>query len=277
MLVKSLLNKVIIVTGGSGGIGSAVVNRLLDCGAFVVSVYFNNRPFGQSGENVICFEADLTATEEWERLISFTQKQYGKIDALINCTGYLEPGNFSSIEEDKIKKMIKINFVSVIIGIHKILEIFKKQNSGHIISIGSLGGLVPMPYSSVYCASKFALRGFTFSLAEELKGTGIDISLVSPGSVITKMLNYEALDKNTSIAFVGRPVSPAEVSNAVINVILKPQIELIVPGSQSVASKILSFSPFVFSNLYWILQKIGITRKRSYMNRYCNFNSMEGR
>jgi len=173
---QSLKNKVIVVTGGSGGIGSAIVSKLSNNAANVISVFCNHCPFEHSKENVICIRADLTKLEEWERLISFVQKQYGKIDVLINCSGYLEPGDFLLLQENEINKMIEINFSSLIIGIHKTLKIFKEQNSGHIITIGSLGGIVPMPYSSVYSATKYALRGFTFSLAEELKGTGIDVS-----------------------------------------------------------------------------------------------------
>ena len=195
----SLKNKVMIVTGGSGGIGSAIVNILSDNGAKVVSVFCNHCPFKYSSENIIYVRVDLTRTEEWDRLISFVQKQHSKIDVLINCVGYLQLGDFLSLEEDQINKMIEINFTSVTIGIHKTLKIFREQGSGHIINIGSLGGIVPMPYSSVYSAIKFALRGLTFSLVEELKGTGIDVSLVSPGSVITKMLDYEAQNENTAI------------------------------------------------------------------------------
>ena len=272
----SLKNKIIVVTGGSGGIGSAIVNKLLDRGAKVVSVFCNHCPFEHLSENIICIRADLTQSREWDRLISFVQKQYGKIDVLINCSGYLEPGDFLSLQENEIKKMIETNFYSVIIGIHKTLKVFQEQGSGHIINIGSLGGIVPMPYSSVYSATKFALRGFTLSLSEELKRTGIDVSLISPGSVLTKMLDHEAQNENTAIAFVSKPLSPVEVAKAVIKVMYKPKIELILPASQSIPLKILSYSPFVYSKLYQVLHKIGIKRKQYIMNRYSNFELTEG-
>ena len=79
-----------------------------------------------------------------------------------------------------------------------------------------------MPYSAIYSATKFALRGFTFSLAEELKGTGTKISLITPGSVVTKMLDYEAKCENSAISFVSKPISPAKVADAVLRVIHKP-------------------------------------------------------
>jgi short-subunit dehydrogenase len=152
----------------------------------------------------------------------------------------------------------------------------KIQDFGHIINIGSLGGIVPMPYSAVYSATKFALRGFTFSLVEELKGTGVRISLITPGSVITKMLDYEAQGDNSAISFVSKPISPAKVADAVLRVIHKPRIEFIIPRSQSISSKLLVFSPKVFSVAYKLLHRLGLSGKRKYLNRYCNFSLMKG-
>lgn len=276
MSYKSLENKVIIVTGGSGGIGSAIVNKLSNSRANVVSVFYKNFPYEQFSENVTCFRADLTRSEEWERLISFVLNKYGKITVLINSTGYLEPGDFLSIKENEIKKMIEINLASVMIGIHKTLKIFKEQSSGHIINIGSLGGIVPMPYSAVYSATKFAQRGFTFSLAEELKKTDIKISLVTPGPVITKMLDQEAQANDTAISYLSKPICPTKVADSVLKVLLKPKIEMIVPRFQSTLSKPLVISPIIFSRLYNLLHKIGIVRKRKYLNRYCDFSLDKG-
>ncbi|MCW8962007.1 MAG: SDR family oxidoreductase [Ignavibacteriaceae bacterium] len=276
MSEKSLKNKVVIITGGSGGIGSAIVNKLSNYRASVVSVYNRNHPDEQSDENIIHVKANLTKSEDWDRLLAFTLNKYGKIDVLINCAGFLEPGDFLLRQEDQLRKMIDINFTSVISGIQKTLMIMKKQGFGHIINIGSLGGIVPMPYSSIYSATKFALRGFTFSLAEELKGTGTTISLITPGSVITKMLDYEALGDNSAISFVSKPISPAKVAGAVLRVIHKPRIEFIIPRSQSIPSKLLVFSPKIFSSLYKILHRIGISEKRKYLNRYCSFTLAKG-
>ena len=276
MYNHSLKNKVVIVTGGSGGIGSTIVNKLSYCGASVVSIYCRNRPTDHSDENVIWIRADLTHLEEWEKLLSFSLQEFGKIDVLINSAGLLEPGNFLLLEEDPVKKMIDINFTSTLIGIQKTLTIMKKQGFGHIINIGSLGGIVPMPYSAVYSATKFALRGFSFSVAEELKGTGIKMSLITPGSVITKMLDNEAQADNSALSFVSKPISPVKVTDAVLKVIRKPKLELIIPRSQSIGSKLLIFSPNIFSSLYKILHRIGISEKRKYLNRYCNFTLMKG-
>ena len=276
MSEKALKNKVVIITGGSGGIGSAIVNKLSNYGASVVSVYNRNHPDDQSDENIIHVKANLTKSEDWDRLLAFTLNKYGRTDIIVNCAGFLEPGDFLSLQEDQLRKMIDINFTSVLSGIQKTLMIMKKQGFGHIINIGSLGGIVPMPYSAIYSATKFALRGFTFSLAEELKGTGIKLSLVTPGSVITKMLDYEAQGDNSAISFVSKPISPIKVADAVLRVIYKPRVELIIPRSQSIGSKLLVFSPKIFSSLYKILHRIGISEKRKYLKHYCDFSLAKG-
>jgi len=271
-----LKDKVIVVTGGSGGIGNAIVNKLASYDAKICAVYHRNITANYDDKNICWFQADITTPEDRDRLLSFTLQKFGKIDVLINCAGILEPGEFSSLDINQISKMIDINFISTIILTQKAISIMKNQRSGHIINIGSLGGIVPMPYSAVYSATKFALRGFSFSLAEELKVTGVNLSLITPGSVVTKMLDYEAQADNSAISFVSKPISPMKVADAVLKLIYKPTVEIIIPHSQSFGSKLLVFSPKVFSGLYKILHRIGISGKRNYLNRYCNFTLMKG-
>ncbi len=90
------------------------------------------------------------------------------------------------------------------------------------------------------------------------------------------MLDYEAQDNDTAISFVSKPISPAKVADAVLKVIHKPRVELIIPRSQSIPSKLFVFSPNIFSSLYKILHKIGIAEKRKYLKRYCNFTLAKG-
>ncbi len=271
-----LKNKVIVVTGGSGGIGSAIVNKLASYDAKVCAVYHRNITTNYYDKSICWFQVDITKIEEIDKLLTFTLQKYGKIDILINCAGCLEPGEFSSLDGNQISNMIDVNLTSTLTLTHKVLSVMKNQRSGHIINIGSLGGIVPMPYSSVYSATKFALRGFSFAVAEELKGTGVNLSLLTPGSVITKMLDYEAQSDNSAISFVSKPISPMKVADAVLKVVQKPVIEKIIPRSQSLGSKLLVFSPKYFSIVYKLLHSLGLSGKRKYLNRYCNFSLMKG-
>jgi short-subunit dehydrogenase len=276
MHYQKLKNKVILVTGASGGIGNSIVNKLASCDANVVAVFNQNLPSESSYKNILWLRADVTNPDEIDKLLSFTLKKFERIDVLINCAGILEPGNFSSLKINTLRKMIDVNFTSTLIITQKVLSVMKSQGNGHIINIGSLGGIVPMPYSSVYSATKFALRGFSFSVAEELKGTGVNVSLITPGSVITKMLDYEAQADNSAISFLNKPVSPIDVADAVLHVIHKPTIEKIIPRTQSFGSKLLVFSPKIFSIAYKLLHRLGLSGKRNYLNRYCDFSLTKG-
>jgi short-subunit dehydrogenase len=271
-----LKDKVIVVIGGSGGIGNAIVNKLASYDAKVYAVYHRNITANYYDKNICWLQADITNPEDQDKLFTFTLQKYGKIDVLINCAGLLEPSEFSSLEINQLKKMIDVNLTSTLTITQKVLSVMKSQGNGHIINIGSLGGIVPMPYSAVYSSTKFALRGFTFSVAEELKGTGVNVSLITPGSVITKMLDYEAQNYNSAMSFVSKPISPIQVAEAVLKVINKPTVELIIPHSQSFGSKLLVFSPKVFSIAYKLLHRLGLSGKRKYLNRYCNYTLMKG-
>lgn len=276
MSLNTLKNKVVLVTGASGGIGNAIVNELSSEGVAVVAVYHRNSPQFPTDKNVFWIKADMINSEERDNLVAFCLEKYKRIDVLINCAGILEPGEFSSLEEIYLRKMIELNITSTFIITKKIISIMKIQGFGHIINVGSLGGIVPMPYSAIYSATKFALRGFSFSLAEELKGTGITISLVSPGAVDTKLLDDEANDNNTAISFICNPLNTIDVADVIIKVIRKPKAEVIIPRGQAFGSKIITFSPVLFHHIYKILHRIGLSGKIKYLNRYCNFSLMKG-
>jgi len=276
MFNQKLKNKVIVVTGGSGGIGNTIVNKLASYETNVVSVFNQNPPSDPSYSNILWLQADVTNPDNIDKLLTFTLQKFERIDILINSAGILKPGDFSSLDINQLKKMIDVNFTSTLLITQKVLSIMKSQRIGHIINIGSLGGIVPMPYSAVYSATKFALRGFSLSLFEELKGTNVKLSLITPGSVITKMLDYEAEADNSAISFLSEPISPIEVADTVFRVIQKPRIEKIIPYNQSFGSKLLVMSPKLFSVAYRFLHRIGLSGKRKYLNRYCNFSLLRG-
>jgi len=87
-----------------------------------------------------------------------------------------------------------------------------------------------MPYETMYSATKFGVRGFSLSLAEELKSTGINVSLISPGPVKTKLLDLEATDDKSTISFVNKPYDPKTIAKATLKLIQNPQSKLILPS-----------------------------------------------
>ena len=90
------------------------------------------------------------------------------------------------------------------------------------------------------------------------------------------MLDYEAQADNSAISFLSKPISPIKVAEAVLHVIQKPVIEKIIPHNQSFGSRLLVFSPKIFSIAYKLLHRLGLSGKRKYLKRFCNFSLMKG-
>ena len=267
MLNDSFINKIILVAGASGGIGRSVVSRLSGSDSNLIAIYNKNHPDFQTDNNISLIKADLTKADEWDRVLHFAFQKYGKLDVLINCTGVLIPGDFLNQTEEQINEMININLSSVLIGTQKALKLMKRQKFGHIINIGSIGGIIPMPYSTVYSATKFALRGFTHSLAQELKDSNVSVSLVSPGPVNTRMLQLESDHNKTSIAFLSKALKPEQIVDSILKIVNKPKTEVIIPSTLSFPSRVLFTSPELFSTAYKLMDKIGKRRKKSYIKK----------
>jgi short-subunit dehydrogenase len=266
--MKNLDEKVIVIAGGSGGIGSTVYKKLLLLNAKVIGISrtenIHMKNFARCNHyDYDWITSDLTLSANWEDALNEIKNKYGKIDVLINSVGTLIPGKFENLTSNQIEEIISTNFTSFITASKVIISLMKKQGFGHIINLGSLGGIIPMPYESLYSATKFALRGFTLSLKLELNGTGIKVSLVSPGPVLTKMLKKESLDSDSTIAFVNKPLSADFIADKIIRIISHPKLEIVLPtGTKSIAF-LLSLFPQLFSLIYPILNLIGKKNKHN--------------
>ena len=262
----SLKNKVIIITGGSGGIGYEIVKSLAASEAKVISSYHNHLPENIS-DYISWIKLDLTQSSEWDKLLFYSKNKFDKIDVLINCAGILEPGDFTSLDVRQIHQMIELNLTSVLIGTHKTLSIMKNQKSGHIINIGSLGGIIPMPYSAVYSATKFALRGFSLSIAQEYKDTNIKISLLTCDSVVGKMLDRESENSRPTISFYNYPLPPQLIATEILKLICKPKVEKIMKASNKITAMVLGSFSHLFRFIYPFIEKRSGKMRNKYIKR----------
>jgi len=136
---------------------------------------------------------------------------------------------------------------------------------GHIVTISSLAGLVPETYSSIYTASKFALRGFFLTLAIELRKHNIKVSTIFPDSVDTPMLKYEASHGGSPLTFLSNAQSPEKIVQAVIKAIEKNRPEIYSPASTGIFSKIIMCWPWLVTKLWPLLERLGEKNRKSYM------------
>lgn len=255
----------IVVTGAFGGIGDAVCTMLARRGREVVRVgrRLPPRPEPPGGTGAIDVQADLTTAGGWEAVRSAASADRRTITGLVHCAGALVPGDFPNHSPADLRSMLDDNVLSLMLGFRALLPGMIRRGHGRLVVVGSLGGIVPMPHGAVYASTKFAVRGFVLSMAGELRGTGVAVSLLSCGPVDTRMLRREALERGP-ISFVNPPLPPAGVAEAVEELLAHPRDELIVPRSHALLTPIVGAYARLFRGLYPLAATLGRSRKRRY-------------
>lgn len=181
-LVEHKMQKTVLVTGASRGIGREITLQLLQAGYKVIGLA---RTFQEKLENFTPIEIDLSDLSSLPTHLKQITKDYPDIQAIVCNAGRGEFGNLEEFSYEKIKSLIDLNFLSQVYLIKAFLPLFKKRQSGDLIFIGSEAALSGKRGGSIYCASKFALRGFVQALREECSISHVRVSLINPGMVRT--------------------------------------------------------------------------------------------
>jgi NAD(P)-dependent dehydrogenase (short-subunit alcohol dehydrogenase family) len=186
--------KVVLITGASSGIGRASVLGFAQAGWRVVATM--RQPAKeqelQKIPNVTLLPLDVTSDESVAGAVAAAVDQLGKIDVLLNNAGYGLMGAFEETDLSKIEKQFHTNVFGLMRVTKAVIPYMRKQGSGRIINVSSIGGRIGIPLYSSYHATKFAVEGFTESLSFELKPFGIDVVLIEPGAIATNFLGSSA-------------------------------------------------------------------------------------
>ncbi len=197
-----LEGKVALVTGGSRGIGLAITRRLGKLGARV-SICGRRAEALESAagslrkENidVLAIPADLTKEADIQNVVKRTQSSLGPINILVNNAGVGVFGSALSPTEKDWDTVLDTNLKAVFLLCRSVGADMKRRRAGHIINISSLAGKNAVAGGAIYCASKWGLQGFSYCLAEELRGDGIRVSVICPGSVATEFSPHAGKDE----------------------------------------------------------------------------------
>ncbi|WP_301162020.1 SDR family oxidoreductase [uncultured Winogradskyella sp.] len=186
--------KVWFITGASKGLGLILTKKLLLQGYNVASTSRNKhsliKEIGEENENFLPIEMDLTKNENVKKAIETTISHFGKIDVLVNNAGYSQIGTLEELSEKEVEDNFKVNVFGSVNVIRNATQYLRKQKSGHIFNIASIGGYTGnFAGFGIYCSTKFAVAGFTEALAEEMKSFGIYTTLVYPGYFRTSFLS----------------------------------------------------------------------------------------
>ena len=223
-----LLNKVVLVTGSSRGIGKSIAIEFARCGAKVCVTYNDQKKKAENvckeinklGGQSFPFHLDVTNKKNIEATLSEILKKYGKLDILINNAGFLEQKNFFNITEDDWDFVLAINLKSIFLCTQIFSKYFISQNSGSIINISSVGGQIGGDKSVHYATSKAGVISLTKSIARILSPFGIRVNCIAPGFIKTDMYDYmikkQSEEKIISNILLGRPGLPSEVAKTAI-------------------------------------------------------------
>lgn len=190
-------NKVWFVTGASKGLGLTLVKKLLSIGHSVAATSRNlsdlSKAVGEY-ETFLPLSVDLANEESVESAISQTISKFGQLDVVVNNAGYGMLGALEELSDEEARENFDVNVFGSLNVIRKALPQLRKQQSGHIFNISSIGGFSGnFPGFGIYCATKFAVAGFTESLAAEVKSLGIKATVVEPGYFRTEFLTSGSL------------------------------------------------------------------------------------
>ena len=214
--MSSFNSKVVVITGGSDGIGKALVDAFLLRGAKVATCGRSNDKLYQlqkahPGESFITYTADVSSETDCVNFINEVVKVFGPIDILINNAGISMRALFSETTLDTLKKVMDINFWGTVYCTKYALPHVLKQK-GTIVGISSIAGYRGLPGRTGYCASKFAMNGFFEALRTELLDSGTNIMWVCPGFTASNIRNA-ALNKNADPQGVS-PMDEAKMMTA---------------------------------------------------------------
>ncbi len=220
-------NKIILLTGATGGIGSEIARLLSKQGTRLILVDLNAEKLAElateikSGEQntIECFAADLSIDEERTSLHKLITDKFQSLDVLINCAGINTFAMFENIQPQQIEKMISVNITSPILLTQKLLPLIRQSQQGQIINFGSTFGSIAYPGFATYSATKFAIRGFTEALRRELAKTGINVSYIAPRATKTKLNTGPVNDMNKALGV--SMDAPELVALEVINILKK--------------------------------------------------------
>ncbi len=247
-------NKVIAVTGGGGGIGRELVLNLLSRGAKVVAIDINlnglketedlAQPFKDNFYKIV---ADITDRDVINLIPEQIINHMGNIDGLINNAGIMHKfQSFNDLEETDLQRVIDINLIATINLTRIFLPYLLKRPEGHIVSMSSMAGFIPIVGQSVYGATKAAVKIFTETLAIELTSTNVSVTVVKPGNITTNITKNAGINIPKEIEAKqnsANSTSPSKAAAVIINAIENKKRSLLVGNDAIFLDKLYRLLP----------------------------------
>ncbi|GAB4141499.1 MAG: SDR family NAD(P)-dependent oxidoreductase [Thermogutta sp.] len=223
-----------LITGASSGIGRALAEELIrrHCRVVVAARRAERleelaRLGEKYGTEVIVFAGDMSTPEARRQLVAHAHERLGALDFLVNNAGMGALGRFEEMPPERLREVMELNFFGLVELTYAALPLLRNGNRPIIVNVSSILGHRGIPWRSYYCASKFAVQGFSESIRAELSRHGIDVLVVSPGRTKTELFDGP-LERGTEPAWPEpKPVSPQYVARKIVQAMKRGKAEII--------------------------------------------------
>ncbi|QCK16748.1 SDR family NAD(P)-dependent oxidoreductase [Mangrovivirga cuniculi] len=225
-----LIDKKIVITGGSAGIGKSFLKELIKRGANNFAIIGRSeKPLEKLTQefpdvNFVLIQGDVSALRDIERIVLMVEKHLGGADVLINNAGVVSAGGLEDISDEDIINQININLTGLILLTKKMMPLLKESKEGAIINVSSGLGYIAMPFYSVYAATKAGVRQFSDALRREFHMYPLHIMTVYPTATDTPMMKNADMDKEMD--------DPDMVAKESIDGLLNGELNVVFGGEQ---------------------------------------------
>src|SRR5574338_1399181 len=246
----SFKDKIVVITGTSSGIGREAAHEFAKRGAKLVLVSRRKekleelqKTLSKFNTEILTIPCDVSNKDQVKKMIDQVLEKFGKIDILVNNAGFAIYGTVSKLTIEEIEAQMATNYFGMIYCTKNFLPTFQKQNSGHIVNVASVAASFGLPGIASYCASKFAMLGFSEGLKHELAGTKIGVTVVSPIMVKTNFFDHQSFEKMPK--YSPTALDPKTVAKAVVSASQSSRLEIIVPNIIRLAVSAKHVIPFI--------------------------------
>jgi len=228
-------DKVVLITGASSGIGKESAIEFAKLGAKIVLVARRKEKLEQVADElkkfnvtILTCQCDVSNKDQVKEMSKTVLEKFDSVDILVNNAGFAIYGSVSDLTIDEIESQMATNYFGMIYCIKNFLPSMLGKQSGHIVNVASVAASFGLPGIASYCASKFAMLGFSEGLKHELKNTGVGITVVSPIMVRTNFFEHPSFEKMPK--FSPTSLSSKTVAKAILKAANSPRLEIIVPS-----------------------------------------------
>ena len=228
-------NKVVLITGASSGIGKQTAIEFAKLGSNIILVARRKNKLEQVENelkqfnvNTLVCACDVSKKDQVEKMSKIVLEKFNSIDILVNNAGFAIYGSVYDLSVNDIESQMETNYFGMVYCTKNFLPLMLENKSGHIVNVASVAASFGLPGIASYCASKFAMLGFSEGLKHELNGTGVGITVVSPIMVKTDFFDHPSFEKMPK--YSPTSLSAKTVAKAIVKASSSSRLEIITPS-----------------------------------------------